>query len=232
MFYGQTNAQGGTKQVSKKHKIISSGIGSIVVFLAAWAIFAQDAPKSDPVPAGEYTKVAVIDVNKVFKENAVFNAEMTQLKSDADDMDKKMKEEEVNLRAKVSQLQGAAPGSAEYTEIERNLAQAQTDWKLRVQMKRREFLQREANAYLIAYQNIQTEIDKYAREHHINFVLRFTDDPVDSKNPESVLSYINKPIVQHDENLDITSDIIKILAEKQKPAPKEEKPESKEEKAS
>jgi hypothetical protein len=216
--------------MSKKQTFISGGIGLLVVFLAVWAISADDAAKS--APAGEYARVALLDINKLFKENAAFNKEMTQLKKDADDMDKKMKDEESSIRDKAKELGKFSPTSSEYKDLEQSLARLSTDYKLSVQTKRREFLMRESDLYYQTYQQFEAEIEKYAREHQFNLVMRFNGDQVDSKNPESILAAINKPVVWHGESIDITPDLLKIFAEKNKPLEekKEEKPEPKTEK--
>jgi Skp family chaperone for outer membrane proteins len=219
--------------MSMKRTLIPGGIGLIVVFLAVWAISAEDAAK--PASAGEYARVALLDINKLFKENAAFKKEMTDLKKEADEMDKKMKEQELELRNKAKELGTLSAGSSEYKTMEEDIARLSTDWKLTVQKKRRDFLMRESDIYLQTYQQIETELEKYAREHQFNLVMRFTGDPIDSKNPESVLSSINKQIVWHGESTDITPDLLKIFAEKnkqleEKKEPKEEKTEPKAEK--
>jgi Skp family chaperone for outer membrane proteins len=200
--------------MSTKHKIISGGVGLFVVFLAVLAIRAQDAAQSVSEPSGDATKVALLDVNKLFKENAAFKEEMDKLKKDADDMDKKMKEVEAELKASATKLQKMTVGTPEYAELEESLAREKTSWTLKIQTQRREFLQREANIYRLTFQKFSAEVKKYALENQIDLVLRFMGDPVDVNNPESVLADLNKPVVHHNEKLDITPAILKILAEK------------------
>ena len=45
-------------------------------------------------------------------------------------------------------------------------------------------------------------------------VLRFNGDPVDVDKPDSVLSYINKPVVWYDKSRDITPIILDSLVKR------------------
>jgi hypothetical protein len=78
--------------MSTKHKIISSGIGLLVIFLTFWAINAQDAVPTASMPVEKPATVALVDINYLFKRNESFNEEMGKLKKDASEMDAKMKE--------------------------------------------------------------------------------------------------------------------------------------------
>ena len=200
--------------MSTKRKIISGGVGLFIVFLTFLAIRAQDPAQSVSSPSGDFTKVALLDVNKLFKENAAFKEEMDKLKKNADEMDKKMKDEDAALKASAEKLQKMTVGTPEYAELEESIAREKTSLTLKIQTQRREFLQREANMYRLTFQKISAEVEKYAREHQIDLVLRFMNEPVDANNPESILGGINKPVVYHDEKLDITPAILKIMAEK------------------
>ena len=84
-----------------------------------------------------------------------------------------------------------------------------------IQLQGQDFLKREAALYNSKYQEIEKTVAEYAQEQQIDMVLRFIGDPVDEKNPNSVLSNINKPIVWHGDKLDITPAILQKLSEKQ-----------------
>jgi Skp family chaperone for outer membrane proteins len=202
--------------MSRKRKIISGGVGLFAVFLTFMAIRAQDASKPGAAPAAEPTKVALVDVNYIFKQNAAFKAAMDALKDEADGMDKKMREGQTVMAMSQNQLKGLTPGSSEYAEMEEIIARLKTDLALETQTKRREMLSRQAKLYGQTYREITGEITKYSGERKIDMILKFSGDPVDSNNPDSILQEINKPVVYFNPKLDITTDILKTLAEKQK----------------
>jgi Skp family chaperone for outer membrane proteins len=208
--------------MSKKRNFLAGGIGLSVVFLFAWAIGAQDAATSSPL--GEPSRIALVDVNYVFKQHKPFLKKMDELKNDADEMDKNMKQQSAIISAMLAQLQGMTPGSNEYKDLEERASRAKTDWTIKVQTKRRDFLMREAEVYRSTYEEIETEIKKFADEHRIDMTLRFIGDPVDTSSPESIKQSLNRPVVWYDKNLDITPYIIKSIEEKSKKPAVEEKP--------
>jgi Skp family chaperone for outer membrane proteins len=223
--------------MSMKRKIISSVVG-LLILLSVWAICAEDASKPEPASSGDNTKVALLDVNYIFKNHTAFKEEMDQLKKEADEMDKNMKEQQSLMNADAAQLQKMTVGSTEYTEAESRITRAKTDWTVEIQDQRRKFLHREANAYRLAYADINSIVEKYAREHQIDIVIRFMGDPIDSNNPESILAGINKSVIYYNTKTDITPHILKILHDRPKqplmeiqPSPNDEKPDSKEDKA-
>ena len=179
--------------------------------------------KARSPPTGKYAKIALLDVNLIFKEHATFKDEMANLKKEADELDKKLKEQQGLLAVMATQLKELTAGSKEYNELEEKITRYKTDQTIEMQTKRREVYQRESNIYRLTYREIESDVEKYCREHQIDMVIRFVGNPVDSNNPESVLANINKPIVWFNDKLDITSAIIRIITEKQKQLPKEEK---------
>ncbi|MCC6126836.1 MAG: OmpH family outer membrane protein [Pirellulales bacterium] len=157
-------------------------------------------------------KVVLLDVNYVFKNHARFKAMMNQLKNDADAMDAQMKKDEAQLRSMAMGLQKLNAGSAEYKKLEEDIARSKTDWTIKVQQQRREFLMREAKTYNDTYKEIEDEVNYFCQSNGILMVLRFMGDPVEEGNPDSILANINKPVVWYDKNLDITPYIMQRFA--------------------
>jgi Skp family chaperone for outer membrane proteins len=207
--------------MSMNRRVISCAAGFFVILLCVWAISAEDAAK--PAPVGECTKIAILNVNKVFKEHSSFKEEMAKLKKEADEMDKNMKEQQAAIQLMENELKDKTIGSQEYMELQGRIAKSRTDWTIDVQNQRGLFIQREANLYRLTYLEIEGIIEKYSREHQFDMVLRIQTDAMDSNKPDSILSYINKPIVWHNGKMDITPAILQLIAEKHKQSPKEEK---------
>jgi Skp family chaperone for outer membrane proteins len=204
-----------------KRTILSAAGGLSVVLLGVWAICAQDTkPDSSAMPNS--VKVALLDVNKVFKENEPFKKRMEKLKRDADDADKQAKDAQKLLADLSAKLTGMTPGTEEYTETQRKIVSGKTVLETEIQMQRQDFLQREATIYHWLYQEIENVVQEYSQQHHIDLVLRFMGDPVDKKKPDSILTNINKPIIWYNDKLDVTADIVKILVERQSQASEEE----------
>ena len=82
---------------------------------------------------------------------------------------------------------------------------------MQVQLQKNEFLQREAKIYHNVYQEIWQATDYFCKQNRIDMVLRFNGEAVDVNRPDSVLTYINKPVVWYDRGLDITDQILQEL---------------------
>jgi Skp family chaperone for outer membrane proteins len=196
--------------------ILAAGVLSLAVLVTQST--AQQGGTAAPRQPGAAPQVnlagrtVLIDVNRIFKNHARFNAQMKQLKNEADGQDAEMKKKEVNLRNMSRGLQEYNPGGPEYKKLEEQIARASTEWKLEVQNKRREYMQREAKIYNDTYNEVQSEVNYFCQSQGIALVLRFTSDPVDESNPESILSALNKQVVWSNPNLDITDFILQRFA--------------------
>jgi Skp family chaperone for outer membrane proteins len=194
--------------------VTTAGVLSLC-FLVLSATAQQSGPARQPgAPAsgGFAGKTVLLDVNFVFKKHARFKAQMDQLKNDADALDAQMKKEEASLRNQAMGLQKLNAGSAEYKRLEEDIARSKTDWTIKVQQQRREFLMREAKIYNETYKEIEDEVNYFCQSQGILMVLRFMGDPVEDGNPDSILANINKPVVWYDKNLDITPYIYRRFA--------------------
>jgi Skp family chaperone for outer membrane proteins len=154
-------------------------------------------------------KVVLLDVNLIFKNHERFKAQMNQLKNDADAMDVQMKREEASLKNEVAGLQKFGPGSPEYKSLEEQIARKRADFTIKVSQQRREFLLREASNYNDTYKEIEDEVGYFCQTYGVSMVLRYMSDAVDPDNPDSILANINKPVVWHDQTLNITPYIMK-----------------------
>jgi hypothetical protein len=62
--------------------------------------------------------------------------------------------------------------------------------------------------YHQVYQEILQATDYFCKQRGIDMVLRFNGEPVDVQRPDSVLNFINRPVVWYDPGLDITDLIL------------------------
>jgi Skp family chaperone for outer membrane proteins len=199
--------------VKKTPLLAAVAAGALSLCFVVMEGFAQNPGGAAPrPPAGAPNlagKTVLLDVNYVFKNNVRFKQAMDMLKNDADAMDVQMKKEEGQLRNLAMGLQKLNPGSPEYKKMEEDIARANTDWKIKVQQQRREFLMREAKTYSDTYKEIEDEVNYFCQQQGIALVYRFMGDPVDEGNPDSILANINKPVVWYSKELDITPYILK-----------------------
>jgi len=174
---------------------------------------AQGVPARQPVAMqpGSAPNIALLDVSYIFKNHPRFKAMMEEMKSDVEQAETNVNKERDTLRKLVEQLDTFRKGSPDYKAMEEEIARKEADLTVKVQLQRKDFLQREARIYHTVYQEISQEVDYYCANKGIDMVLRFNGDPVDVDKPDSVLSYINKPVVWYDKSRDITPIILDAL---------------------
>ncbi len=163
---------------------------------------------STAVPAG--TRVAVIDINFIFKNHQRFKQTMDGIKKEIETFEGYLREERNKVTAKAEQLQSLPAGSPQYKQLEEQIATMQTSLGLETQRKRKEILEREAKVYYNSYKEIEDRVAKFADQYGIGLVMRFNSEPMDATKRESVLQGINRAVV-FQRNLNITNTIIEDL---------------------
>jgi Skp family chaperone for outer membrane proteins len=183
----------------------------------AGQIHAQGVPAAAPAASG--TNVAVIDIAFVFKNHNRFNAAMGDIKKDIEDFEAFVRKEQGNFKAKAEELQTFKPSSLEYKEKEEELARMQSDLQVKIGLKRKEFLEQEARVYFRVYREIEQAVTLVAQRNRIGLVLRFNGDEMKEHDRPTVLQGVNRAVVFHHGNLDITQFIVQQLNVGTSPAP-------------
>jgi Skp family chaperone for outer membrane proteins len=177
-------------------------------------VFSQGGvPMRQPVAAqaGASANIALLDVSYIFKNHPRFKSMMDEMKADVDGAESSVNKERDTIRKLVEQLDTYHKGSPDYNAMEKEIAEREANLTVKVQLQRKQFLAQEAKIYFTVYKEIEQEVDYYCSNKGIDMVLRFNGDPVDVDKPDSVLSFINKPVVYYDKGRDITPIILDSL---------------------
>jgi len=192
--------------------VLAAGIVSLGL-IAAYGV-AQQPPAATtraaapPVRGGS---IALIDVNYIFKNHAGFKALKDELNAEVEQAEAQVKRDRETLRKLAEELQLYKKGSPQYKQLEEQMAKLQADVSVRVQMQKKDFIEREAKIFHQVYQQIFQHVRYYAQTNGISAVLKFNGDPVDPSKPETILRDLNKPVVWYAEHLDITPVILNSL---------------------
>ena len=173
--------------------------------------FASSAEAQNPAGANASKHgVAVVDISYIFKKHDRFRTTMESMEGEMEATEAELKGD----RDKIAQLEQRRntynAGSAEYKQIDEDLARQMADFNLKMTRLRKEFLEREAKVYYQTYLEVNDAVKYYATQQHIGLVIRFNGEPVDPSRREDVLREINKPVVFQNQ-VDITPDIIALL---------------------
>ena len=203
--------QQGVLNVRKTHLLAILALTVLSTSLLGSSALAQMARQPARTGVAGASPLALIDVAYIFKKHPRFKQMMDDMKADVERAETAVKNERESIRMLAERLEQYHKGSPDYKAIEEDIAKRQADMAVRVQMQKREFLQREAKIYHAVYQEIQQEVEYYAASNNISLVLRFNGDAADVENPQEVLRDINKPVVYYGRHLDITPIVLKSL---------------------
>ena len=151
--------------------------------------------------------VAVLDVAKVFDQNADFKAKMDQIKNQAESLKQQIQAKQEKIRTDAAQLQEYEVGSPDRNQLEAALEQRQAALRTEARQAEQDLLNREARIYYDTYKQMQTVVASIAQEYGISLVLRFESDPIDPDNRPEVIKGVNRAVVYH-HKLDLTSMVI------------------------
>lgn len=156
------------------------------------------------------TPVAVVDIGHIFKNHPRFTQAMDRVKAEVKSSESEFLTRQKDIEARVKKLNTFRPESAEYKQLEAETARLQAQIQADMAIKRKGFLEKEARVYHDIYQEIQKEVKAFADNHRVGLVLRFSAEPMDPSNRQSVLQGVNRPVV-YQRNLNITYDILDRL---------------------
>lgn len=158
-----------------------------------------------------FAQVCVVDVSKVFESHPRFNAQLENLKQQAEEYKFSLQQRGEQLRAESEQLKNYEPGSPEYKDLETRLATASANLEVERRNKTREFVQAEARLHFDTYVQVTQLISNFCEQRGYRVALRFTATEMDPTNPQSIMQRVNEYVVFHRPQIDITTEIIRAL---------------------
>jgi Skp family chaperone for outer membrane proteins len=206
----------GRRVVALELLLAASGLALPVV---AWA---QDEKASGERPAAAAASgrdafpVAVLRLDKVFKDNAEFQGRMKLLKAELEELEKTIQIRQAEIETTQAKLTRVPQGTTEFEKLQLQLARLRTELIQFVNREKESALNREAQVYRAYYSDLEEVVAAYCKQRGIRLVLRQVDG-AEGANPtrQAVLAAVNRDVIYAD-NLDITEDIVRLLAERQR----------------
>ncbi|HIK94727.1 MAG TPA: OmpH family outer membrane protein [Planctomycetes bacterium] len=177
--------------------------------MATGLIFALFA--SSTLLAQNGTAIAVLDVNSVFENSIRFKHAMNDIKSDIKNYEAEVIGHRQTLGKQREALGTYKPDSQQYRTLEKQLATMTANLQIDMQLKKKDFMEREAKIYFQAYTELERFVGDYSTRRGISLVVRFHGGKMNDNSRESVLAGVNRPIVFHDQSLDITQAIVEMV---------------------
>ena len=135
---------------------------------------------------------------------------MDAMKKEMETAESQLKSDRNAIQGKEEQAKQYDPSSAEFRQLDEDVARLKAEFNLKAGRIKKDFLEREAKVYYQTYLQVNSVVKQYAQQHDIGLVLRFNGDQINPNRREDVLRGINDPIVNQN-NIDITPDVLAIL---------------------
>lgn len=186
-----------------KFRIVAATAACLLV---SYIVLVSSVDAQAPAAGGPPTPglIVLLDVTSIIKDNAHLKALMADMQRDVTKTEEIFRKERDTLRQMSEEIKDMRAGTPEYKAREEEITKRGTDLNVKIQIQRKEFMQRESQIYFSVYQEIQQEVAYFAANNNISMVLRTTSEPVDVQKPDDILREMNKPVVWNAKHLDIT----------------------------
>lgn len=200
-----------------KKTLLYSG-ALVTLALAGYFIGSASGQNSKAAPPDLPHKVGLIDMAQVFKDYKKFELLREDLKSEVQDKDgqaKGMMEQITTLQTKLKSLK---PGTEGFTEHEKKLAELSSDYDAQRKLWQLEFMRKESKIYHAIYMEVLDAVEKFSKHYNYTMIMRFSRDELSSTDPQKLMQGLNKQIVYHRVDDDITESVVEYLNRRYKPA--------------
>jgi Skp family chaperone for outer membrane proteins len=155
--------------------------------------------------------VRVIDIKYIFEHHTRFKTAMEGLKKEFDASAQRVQAERNAIIQMEQQLKEMNPTSPDFKRMDEDIARRKAEWKLQGDKQLKDFRTKESEILWNVYYEIQLAVKEFSRVNNVGLVIQFNGDPIDSRNPKSVVSGIGRQIVFVAPNRDITPHVLAIM---------------------
>ncbi len=159
-----------------------------------------------PAAQGQ-TRVAVIDIERVLHEHPRLIQQRDVFRRESEAMQAYIQQERARMKKMAERLREYKPGTDAYRQLEKELANADADLTVQMQLKQKDVGAREAKIMYQAYMEVVSLVTRYCQRNGISVVLRYRSKPIDPEDPRSIRAGLLQGVVYH-RDLDITDDIL------------------------
>lgn len=175
------------------------------------------SPAASSAAAG--TRIAVIDVGYVVKNHPNIKQQQTQIRNLIKAAQDEMIKRREALVKEAEKLKEFKEGSPEFNKLQEQLLREETQLKLDMSRKEKEFDEVEAKMAIDFYKQLQTLITRMAEHYQIDLVLRSNREEPDLKQPATIQMALEKGVVYSKPTLDMTDAVLQMIKEQSPAAP-------------
>jgi len=170
----------------------------------------QSASSSANVP---HFKIAVIDMGKVFDNYGWFKSETERMNKTVAAAEANLKQKHQFILKKQERLGTYNPGTADYKNLDEEIAKDQAGFKLEMDRQRKEIQSQTTDRVHRAYTDIEAAVKDYARTKQLALVLKYRSEAADPSKPilpHKIKQELANPVIFQN-SIDITDDVIAML---------------------
>lgn len=182
----------------------------VIAFVAATVCFGMHGFFVEAQQGSSASRFAVIDISHIFKNHAGFKQQMEEMKREVEAFEASLRDRGKQIEQLRNQLKAYNSGTPPYKQVEEQIAKVAAEGQAQTQLKRKDFLEREAKIYYSTYMEITRAVEQFAERNNISLVVRFNSAPINSGDGNSVLEGVNRAVV-YQKNLNITDYVLKML---------------------
>lgn len=186
------------------------GLGIALVVSGTTLRSATADPTGAKRDAAQPTRIALVDMAKVFKSSRLFETRRDVLKREIMESEETAKSMLVALQQMKKRYDALDKGAEERDELEKQLKIKFTELETYRKDESARFLKKESEIYLEVYDVVSSEVANHARAHGIDLVIRFNIEPIKDEDPKKLLQNMNRQVI-YENGLDITDEIIAAL---------------------
>lgn len=191
-------------------KFITSS--AAVAAIAGCLVLGGTAYGQNAAPANLPHKVGLIDMAHVFKNYKKFEALREDLKAEIQQSDDKAKASVTQMKQIEEQMKATTPGSPDYVKFEKQLLTLKADFDAFRASAQRDFLRKESQIYKTVYLEVEDAVGLYAKHYKYTLIMRFNREGLDdAAEPNDVLQRMNRQVIYHQANDDITEPVLSYL---------------------
>ena len=180
----------------------------LLIFALLFA--ACSIPGSNAQAQKSGTVVVVVDIPQVMENNNKFNGLLKSIQTEIDAFDKVLTQKRKQVQTMIEELRDYKAGTPAYENLEREIAQIQSDVNVQMQIKRKNILKKEADVYYQCYKEVQAHVAKFSEQNGINLVLNFNSKEINQESRDDVIKGVNRQVV-YQRSLNITKYIIDLV---------------------
>lgn len=169
--------------------------------------------KEAPAAAASNTphKVGLIDMAHVFKNYKKFEALRDELKEEIGASEEKAKLMQGELAEMQKEMKKLTEGGPEFTKAEQIIVKKAAEFETFRRAASRDFLKKESQIYLQVYNETSDAVERYAKHYKYTLIIRFNREELDTENPQNLLQGMNRQVVYHQAEDDITPSVLEFL---------------------